>query len=174
MMFRRWRRTRLTAEASEHVAAPAPRPSAADLRGEQIFELLHGKLSEFIGSSGEWTLVRRTDADSDRIFHAIVTHQIAAELTRSILDERDNVAVVVPEGEQQLALDWEPAPLVVWAEPLGAHVAMPEAPASFDEENGEFAEQRADIEAPAESAEHAELVEPEASALETPVAARAA
>ncbi len=77
MMFRRWRRTRLTAEASEHVAAPAPRPSAADLRGEQIFDLLHGKLSEFIGSSGEWTLVRRTDADSDRIFHAIVTHQIA-------------------------------------------------------------------------------------------------
>ncbi|WP_285463433.1 hypothetical protein [Agromyces sp. NBRC 114283] len=159
-MFRRWRRTRLTAEASEHVAAPAPRPSAADLRGEQIFDLLHGKLSEFIGSSGEWTLVRRTDADSDRIFHAIVTHQIAAELTRSILDERDSVAVVVPEGEQQLALDWEPAPLVVWAEPLGAHVATPEA-------SDAAAEVGAD--APAHGAEA-----DEASAAQAPLHARAA
>lgn len=166
MMFRRWRRTRLTAEASEHVAAPAPRPSAADLRGEHIFDLLHGKLSEFIGSSGEWTLVRRTDADSDRIFHAIVTHQIAAELTRSILDERDNVAVVVPEGEQQLALDWEPTPLVVWAEPLGAHVAMPAAPdtdATADPAN------ESEADAPADDTEA-----DEASAAEAPLHARAA
>lgn len=168
MMFRRWRRTRLTAEASEHVAAPAPRPSAADLRGEQIFDLLHGKLSEFIGSSGEWTLVRRTDADSDRIFHAIVTHQIAAELTRSILDERDSVAVVVPEGEQQLALDWEPAPLVVWAEPLGAHVATPEASdADADATSDAAAEVGAD--APAHGAEA-----DEASAAQAPLHARAA
>lgn len=166
MMFRRWRRTRLTAEASEHVAAPAPRPSAADLRGEQIFDLLHGKLSEFIGSSGEWTLVRRTDADSDRIFHAIVTHQIAAELTRSILDERDSVAVVVPEGEQQLALDWEPAPLVVWAEPLGAHVATPEA-SDADATSDAAAEVGAD--APAHGAEA-----DEASAAQAPLHARAA
>ncbi|GAA2462506.1 hypothetical protein [Agromyces soli] len=166
MMFRRWRRTRLTAEASEHVAAPAPRPSAADLRGEHIFDLLHGKLSEFIGSSGEWTLVRRTDADSDRIFHAIVTHQIAAELTRSILDERDNVAVVVPEGEQQLALDWEPTPLVVWAEPLGAHVAMPAAP-DADAAADPMDETGAD--APANDAET-----DEASDAQAPLHARAA
>lgn len=124
-MFRRWRRARLAAQAAEHVAAPtpAPRPSAADLRGEHIFELLHARLSQFIGSDGEWALVRRSEDDSDRIFHAVVTHQIAAELTRAILDERENVAVVVEEGEQQLALDWEPAPLVVWADPVAADAA---------------------------------------------------
>ncbi|MGX5697873.1 hypothetical protein ACWKWP_16885 [Agromyces soli] len=131
-MFRRWRRARLAAQAAEHVAAPtpAPRQSAADLRGEHIFELLHARLSQFIGSDGEWALVRRSADDSDRIFHAVVTHQIAAELTRAILDERENVAVVVEEGEQQLALDWEPAPLVVWADPVSLDA---EAPAEASE-----------------------------------------
>ena len=88
-MFRRWRRARLAAQAAAHAAAPSPRPTAADLRGEHLFELLNAKLSEFIGPGGTWALVRRTDADTDRIFHAMLTHQIAAELTRTLLDERD-------------------------------------------------------------------------------------
>lgn len=119
-MFRRWRRARLAAQASAHAAAPAPapRPTAADLRGEHIFELLNARLSEFIGPGGGWSLVRRSDGDTDRIFHAMLTHQIAAELTRAILDERDSVAVVVPAGEESMALGWEPAPLIVWADPV--------------------------------------------------------
>jgi hypothetical protein len=117
-MFRRWRRARLAAQASAHVAAPTPRPSAADLRGEHIFELLNSRLSEFIGPGGGWSLVRKSDGDTDRIFHAMLTHQIAAELTRAILEERDSVAVVVPAGEETLALGWEPAPLIVWADPV--------------------------------------------------------
>lgn len=118
-MFRRWRRARLAAQASAHAAAPtpAPRPTAADLRGEHIFELLNARLSEFIGPGGGWSLVRRSDGDTDRIFHAMLTHQIAAELTRAILDERDSVAVVVPAGEESMALGWEPTPLIVWADP---------------------------------------------------------
>jgi hypothetical protein len=121
-MFRRWRRARLAAQASAHAAAPTPRPTAADLRGEHIFELLNTRLSEFIGPGGGWSLVRRSVGDTDRIFHAMLTHQIAAELTRAILDERANVAVVVPAEDEPLALSWEPAPLVVWADP----VAIPE------------------------------------------------
>jgi hypothetical protein len=117
-MFRRWRRARLAAQASAHVAAPTPHPSAADLRGEHIFELLNSRLSEFIGPGGGWSLVRKSDGDTDRIFHAMLTHQIAAELTRAILEERDSVAVVVPAGEETLALGWEPAPLIVWADPV--------------------------------------------------------
>src|SRR5829696_6647084 len=113
-MFRRWRRARLAAQASAHAAASSPRPTAADLRGEHIFELLNARLSEFIGPGGGWALVRR----SDRNFHAMLTHQIAAELTRAILDERDSVAVVVPAEDEPLALSWEPAPLVVWADPV--------------------------------------------------------
>ncbi|KRC63118.1 hypothetical protein ASE14_04920 [Agromyces sp. Root81] len=117
-MFRRWRRARLAAQASAHVAAPTPHPSAADLRGEHIFELLNSRLSEFIGPGGGWSLVRKSDGDTDRIFHAMLTHQIAAELTRAILEERDSVAVVVPAGEETLALSWEPSPLIVWADPV--------------------------------------------------------
>ena len=87
-------------------------------RGEHLFELLNAKLSEFIGPNGTWSLVRRTPDDTDQIFHAMLTHQIAADLTRSVLDERDAVAVVVPAENEPLALSWEPAPLVVWADPV--------------------------------------------------------
>jgi len=116
-MFRRWRRARLAAQASAHAAATTPRPTAADLRGEHLFELLNAKLSEFIGPGGAWSLVRRTEEDTDQIFHAMLTHQIAAELTRTVLDERETVAVVVPAENEPLALSWQPAPLVMWAEP---------------------------------------------------------
>lgn len=117
-MFRRWRRARILAQAAH--ATPTPRASAADLRGEHIFELVNQRLAEFIGPEGQWSLVRRDDADTDRIFHAMLTHQIAGEVTRAILDERDSVAVVVPAGEEALALSWAPAPLVVWADPTTA------------------------------------------------------
>lgn len=122
-MFRRWRRARLAAQAAAHIAAPAPRKTAADLRGEQLFELVNARLSQFIGPGGGWSVVRRSDGDTDRIFHAMLTHQIAAELTRAILDERDNVAVVVDAAEEPLALSWEPAPLVVWADPTSTVAA---------------------------------------------------
>lgn len=126
-MFRRWRRARLAAQASAHAAAPTPRPTAADLRGEHLFELLNAKLSEFIGPDGTWSLVRRTEGDTDQIFHAMLTHQIAADLTRTVLDERESVAVVVPAEDEPLALSWQPAPLVMWADP----VVLPESdPAS--------------------------------------------
>ena len=117
-MFRRWRRARLAAQASAHAAAPTPHPTAADLRGEHLFELLNAKLAEFIGPGGTWSLVRRSDDDTDRIFDAMLTHQIAAELTRTVLDEREAIAVVVPAEDEPLALSWEPAPLVLWADPV--------------------------------------------------------
>ncbi|MCD2442561.1 hypothetical protein LQ757_09775 [Agromyces sp. SYSU K20354] len=126
-MFRRWRRARLAAQASAHAAAPTPRKTSADLRGEHLFELLNAKLSEFIGPGGTWSLVRRSPEDTDQIFHAMLTHQIAADLTRSVLDERDAVAVVVPAEDEPLALSWQPAPLIVWAEPV------PSVDASTDE-----------------------------------------
>jgi hypothetical protein len=133
-MFRRWRRrARLEAEATPIAAAPAPRPSAADLRGEHIFELVNTKLAEFIGANGQWALVRRTPADTDVIFDAVVTHQIASEVTRTILDERETVAVVVPEGEDTMALSWNPSPLVLWAEPVRDDEPAAEASAPSEE-----------------------------------------
>lgn len=137
-MFRRWRRARLAAQASAHAAAPTPRPTAADLRGEHIFELLNTRLSEFIGPGGGWSLVRKSDGDTDRIFHAMLTHQIAADLTRAILDERDSVAVVVPAGEETLALGWEPAPLIVWADPVEVAPVEQQAAEASDVEASEL------------------------------------
>ena len=126
-MFRRWRRARLAAQAAAHAAAPTPRPTAADLRGEHLFELLNAKLAEFIGPAGTWSLVRRADDDNDHIFHAMLTHQIAADLTRTLLDEREAVTIVVPAENAPLALSWEPTPLVVWAEPAVASESEPDA-----------------------------------------------
>ncbi|WP_353828828.1 hypothetical protein [Agromyces sp. SYSU T0242] len=134
-MFRRWRRARLAAQAAAHTApAPSPRATAADLRGEQIFELVNARLSRFIGPSGEWSLVRRVEGDSDHIFQSMLTHQIAAEVTRAILEERDQVAVVVPADEASLALSWSPAPLVVWADPTQSAVAETEGGTARDAE----------------------------------------
>lgn len=123
-MFRRWRRARLAAQAAAHTApaAPSPAATAADLRGEHIFELVNARLSRFIGPEGEWALVRRSAGDSDHIFQAMLTHQIAAEVTRAILEEREQVAVVVPADEASLALSWAPAPLVMWADPVAVPV----------------------------------------------------
>ncbi|MGR0219479.1 hypothetical protein [Agromyces sp. ZXT2-6] len=119
-MFRRWRRARLAAQAAAHTApaAPSPAATAADLRGEHIFELVNARLSRFIGPEGDWSLVRRGDDDTDRIFQSMLTHQIAAEVTRAILEEREQVAVVVSADEASLALTWSPAPLVMWADPV--------------------------------------------------------
>ena len=139
-MFRRWRRARLAAQASAHAAAKPPRPTAADLRGEHLFELLNAKLSEFIGPNGAWSLVRRSEDDTDQIFDAVITHQISAELTRAVLDERDAVAVVVPAEAEPLALSWEPAPLVVWAEPA-ADSATTDVPTEAALETPIYAEQ---------------------------------
>jgi hypothetical protein len=131
-MFRRWRRARLAAQAAAHTAAPSPRPTAADLRGEHIFELVNAKLSQFIGPAGQWSLVRRQPDDTDAIFHAMLTHQIAAEVTRTLLEERDTVAVIVPADEQALALSWAPAPLVVWADPVELDVVASDGPSDAD------------------------------------------
>lgn len=130
-MFRRWRRAKSAAHASP---APVPRPSAADLRGEHIFDLVYSRLAEFIGPRGQWSLVRRETGDTDAIFHAMLTHQIAAAVTRTMLEEREQVAVVVPEGAEPVAMSWTPAPLVVWADPVAADDAASDpAPATEDD-----------------------------------------
>jgi hypothetical protein len=140
-MFRRWRRARLAAQAAAHTApaAPSPAATAADLRGEHIFELVNARLSRFIGPEGDWSLVRRGGDDTDRIFQSMLTHQIAAEVTRVILEEREQVAVVVPADEASLALSWTPTPLVVWADPvdLGADATVTDA--ARDAEHGDEA-----------------------------------
>ncbi|MWB98255.1 hypothetical protein [Agromyces seonyuensis] len=114
-MFRRFRRRKPVALAPvAPPVEPAPAP-IADLTGEQIFDQLYARLQRFVGVGGEWTLVRRGEGDTDSIFQTMVTHQIAAELTRGVLVERDLAAE--PVGVEPIAMSWIPAPLMLWAEP---------------------------------------------------------
>ncbi|GLI28542.1 hypothetical protein ARHIZOSPH14_27840 [Agromyces rhizosphaerae] len=119
-MFRRRRRRKARAAAAEA-------PKQITLTGEQVFDLLNARLAQFIGASGDWTLVRRTDDDTDGIFRAMVTHQIAAELTREILatqaDAHSTGDAEHAAATSEMALSWTPEPLVVWADPTDAAAA---------------------------------------------------
>jgi len=94
------------------VAAPAPVPELSD---EQVFTLLHDQLSQLVGAQGKWTLVPRSESDTDVIFHGLKAHQIAASLAAVLRTE-----TALLRGEvvaEPTALPWTPAPISVWAEP---------------------------------------------------------
>ena len=107
-------------------AVPVIQPLAAELSGEQIFELLHSKLAEIIGTGGQWTLVPRRGDDTDVIFHGMMAHQIATTLTALLQAQKAALrGDAVPPGEhaaEPAALSWTPAPISVWAEPERATV----------------------------------------------------
>ncbi|MET0976443.1 MAG: hypothetical protein ABWX82_12315 [Leifsonia sp.] len=88
--------------------------STPELSPEQVFDLLNSRLADVIGAHGSWTLVRRTDADTDEIFHAMLTHQIASELTQALLTERS--ALRGEPAPQPAALSWIPQPITEWAD----------------------------------------------------------
>src|SRR4051812_46014904 len=93
---------------------PAVAPSVPELSAEQVFDLLNSHLADVIGTHGTWTMVRRTDADTDGIFHEMLTHQIASDLTRVLIAERSALrGEPVPEPA---ALSWIPQPITAWAE----------------------------------------------------------
>lgn len=93
---------------------PVVAPSTPELTPEQVFDLLNSRLADVIGAHGSWTMVRRTDADTDGIFHAMLTHQIASDLTRALLAERS--ALRGEPAPEPAALSWIPQPITEWAE----------------------------------------------------------
>lgn len=104
-------------------AAPVIQVPIPELSDEQVFELLHGKLAEIIGAHGQWTLVPRSDDDTDVIFHGLKVQQIAATLTGILSVQKAEL-----RGErtaEPTALSWTPAPISVWAEPARATVTAP-------------------------------------------------
>ena len=104
-------------------AAPVIQVPVPELSDEQVFELLHGKLAEIIGAHGQWTLVPRSDDDTDVIFHGLKAQQIATTLTSILGTQKAEL-----RGErtaEPTALSWTPAPISVWAEPERATVTAP-------------------------------------------------
>ncbi|TFD67106.1 hypothetical protein [Cryobacterium sp. Hb1] len=114
-MFGR-RRRRLAASAALSVA------STPVLRDEQIFELLHDKLTALVGEHGAWTLVARSADDTEVIFHGLKAREIATELTDAITTQQ--AALRGESSGEPTALTWFPAPITTWSEP-----AASEAPA---------------------------------------------
>ncbi len=68
------------------VAPPAPAPlTGVELTEEQLFEKIRARLDQQVGTNGDWTLVRRSDADTDTFFHEMAAFSLAREVTAAIV-----------------------------------------------------------------------------------------
>ncbi|MCU1419386.1 MAG: hypothetical protein JWR57_555 [Mycetocola sp.] len=75
------------------VALPAPVPAPGiQLSEEQLFERIRARLDQHMGATGDWTLVRRTGADTDAFFHEMAAFSLARELTTTIVGADTTVA----------------------------------------------------------------------------------
>ena len=117
-MFGR-RRRRLAASAALSVA------STPVLRDEQIFELLHDKLTALVGEHGAWTLVARSADDTEVIFHGLKARAIATELTDAITTQQ--AALRGETSGEPTALTWSPAPITTWSEPAASQAPARDA-----------------------------------------------
>lgn len=120
-----------------HVA-PVAVAQIPQLSETQIHDVLAAKLSEFLGSQGEWVVSRRGDSDTDSIFQDTLTASIATGLASALAEAKNTLingqpvetaqhvaskAVPVESGSDTAdqfaepeALGWEPAPITVWTD----------------------------------------------------------
>jgi hypothetical protein len=67
-------------------AAPVPQLSEA-----QILEVVHQKVAELIGERGEWTVSRRSQNDTDTIFHSVLAQSVSLGITTALLEAKRRV-----------------------------------------------------------------------------------
>lgn len=106
----------------KHVAASVD-VAPVEFDAAQIHDIVSSKLADLIGVHGSWTLVRRTDAHTDEIFHAMLTEQVANEVTRAIIETRDPAAPAL--ASEPAALGWMPKPIAVWTDDIAAELDTP-------------------------------------------------
>jgi hypothetical protein len=77
-------------------AAPVPQLSEA-----QILEVVHQKVAELIGERGEWTVSRRSQNDTDTIFHSVLAQSVSLGITTALLEAKRRVEAgeLVEAGE---------------------------------------------------------------------------
>lgn len=116
----------------KHAAPAAQVIPAPQLSDEQIFSIVHARVDAMLGARGGWTVVRRAAADTDAIFHDVLTHSIAAEITGALRDAASQLKDASPRAAEHAAapvadvpagvdaepaaLAWEPAPITVWTD----------------------------------------------------------
>ncbi|WP_223690155.1 hypothetical protein [Leifsonia poae] len=108
--------------AAAEPAAPVPQLSEA-----QILGLVHEKVAELIGERGEWTVSRRSEDDSDTIFHSVLAQSVSLGITAAIVDAKrrleagENLEAPAERAEAQHVAD--PA-VEVAAETVTTHTAI--------------------------------------------------
>jgi hypothetical protein len=83
-------------------AAPLPVPQLTDA---QILELVHGKMAEFIGVGGEWSVIRRSAGDTDTLFTSILVQSVSVGIAAAITDARRRLEAGTMVSEPQHLAD---------------------------------------------------------------------
>ena len=105
------------------IHTPVIQTPLPELSDERVYALLHERIAQILGADGEWTLVPRSQADTDAIFHGLKAEQIAAVLATIL-----RVETAALRGEvdvQPTALPWTPSPITVWADAESASSDIP-------------------------------------------------
>jgi hypothetical protein len=115
-------------------AAPVPQLSEA-----QILELVHEKVAELIGERGEWSVSRRSQDDTDTIFHSVLAKSVTLTIATALFDAQRRLEAgeavaeeavpelvsvpqhLAPEADASVeaapvSFGWEPAPITVWTD----------------------------------------------------------
>lgn len=97
-------------KAPARLTAPVP-DAAVRVSGEELFERVHAKLEEFMGTSGTWALVRRDEstAHDDRIFASMSTISLARDITTVIVGEADSPDAAHAASDESPAVAVPPA-----------------------------------------------------------------
>lgn len=100
-------------------AAEDSSASVPQLSDERIFKLVHEQLSAFIGEHGAWTVSRR-EVDEDALFHGILAHSVAAQITAAIAAEYGIIVAAADAApttsDDEPETRWVPAPITMFAD----------------------------------------------------------
>ncbi|WP_431247168.1 hypothetical protein [Leifsonia xyli] len=122
-------------------AAAVPAAPVPQLTDAQILEIVHTKVSELIGTDGEWTVVRRAQDDTDTIFHSILAQSVSVGIAAALAEARRRLEAGESLSEPQHlapAVADEPAGAAAAAEPTVAEPAPVAAPAAEEETPAEL------------------------------------
>lgn len=116
-------------------AAPAPvapAPATPELTDELVFAAVQRTIQDVFGENGEWTVARRSDDQTDQIFHEVLVHSLATAVTASVAAVR--TALAAGEGISSGPLGLLRAPrLNPWLQDASAGAPADEVDAAADE-----------------------------------------
>ncbi len=97
-------RARVQVAPPTPIAPPLPAPQLSE---EQLFEVVRARLEDFVGATGDWTLVRRSEADTDEFFQSMTAFSVARDVTASILatarGDQDETTAAHPTSDVTLS-----------------------------------------------------------------------